>query len=196
MAFFTPEQVAILKGRVVRVDLMAEFRFQEETVRAWNGNTELVAGGHEWLPLYGAATIEGLGVSGGTVSESVTFTLNGLPGQPADFLRAALEETTDVQQQLVIVFLQLFSEEWQPVGSPIAIFWGFMQPPRVNRSPAQDDQGAIQSVMLTAENAFFNRSRPPFGRYSDRDQQQRSPGDLFFQFVPSLLFKTVTYPDY
>ena len=108
MAFFTPEQIAILKARVVRVDLMAEFRFQDETVRTWNGNTELVAGGHTWTPLYGAATVEGLAMSGGTVSESVTFTLNGLPGQPADFLRAALEETTDVQQQLVIVYLQLF----------------------------------------------------------------------------------------
>jgi hypothetical protein len=49
---------------------------------------------------------------------------------------------------------------------------------------------------MTAENAFFNRSRPPYGRYTDRDQQSRSAGDKFFQFTPSLLFKTFTYPDY
>lgn len=195
-AFFTPEQIELLSRSVVRLDLLAEFQFQSETIYAWNGNTALVAGAHTWLPLYGTATIEGLAISGGTVSETVTFTLNGLPNQSPDFLSKALEETPDVIQQFVVVYLQLFGDDWQPVGSPLGMFWGFMQPPRVNRSPMQDENGAVQSIVLTAENAFFNRSRPAFGRYSDRDQQLRSPGDKFFQFVPSLLFKTFTWPDY
>ena len=194
--FFTPDQIDILSKTVVRVDLMAEFQFRSETMYLWNGNTPLVSGGRTFLPAYGAATIEGVGISGGTVSESVDFTLNALPGQPLDFLRVALEETQDIVQQLVIVYLQLFNSDWQPVGVPIAIFWGFMQPPRVNRTPAQDDQGSIQSISMTAENAFFNRSRPPLGRCTDRDQQTRSPGDKFFQFQASLLFKSLVYPDY
>jgi hypothetical protein len=196
MAFFTPDQIAILQGIRVRVDLLAEFQFQSETVNVWNGNSMLEHDNKTWLPLYGAATIDGLGISGGTQSEKVDFTLNGLPNQPADFLRLALQETPDVMQQLVIVFMQLFDDDWQPHGPPISIFWGFMQPPRINRTPQQDTEGSIQSVQLTAENAFFNRSRPAYGRYSDRDQQTRSPGDKFFQFVPSLLHKTVAYPDF
>ena len=195
MPIFSPDQLALLAGKVVRVDMLAEFQFQSETMRAWNGNTPLVVGGHTWLPCFGAAVIDGLGVSGGGVSETVTFTLNGLPSQPNDFLRVALEETPDVVQQLVIVYLQLFGEDWQPVGSPTGIFWGFMQPPRVSRGPMQEDQGGEQAITLTAENAFFNRSRPPYGRYTDRDQQTRHPGDLVFQFVPTLLNKTIVYPD-
>lgn len=196
MPFFTPQQIAILSATTVRVDLLAEFQFKSQTMYLWNGNTRLVAGGRTWLPVYGATTIEGLGMSGGTVSEKVEFTLNGLPGQPLDFLRVALDETPDVEQQLVIVYLQLFDDVWQPVGNPVAIFWGFMQPPRINRTPQQDAEGSIQSISLSAENAFFNRSRPPYGRNTDRDQQIRHSGDKFFQFVPGLLFKTIVYPDY
>lgn len=196
MAFFTPSQIATLSESTVRLDLLAEFQFQSETIRVWNGNTKLTAGGHDWQPMYGAGTIEGLAMSGGTVSETVSFTLNGLPDQSADFLAKALEETPDVVQQLVIVFLQLFGDDWQPVGTPIGLFWGFMQPPGINRSPAQDESGSTQSITLTAENAFFNRSRPPFGRFTDRDQQTRYPGDRFFQFVPQLLFKNIVYPDW
>lgn len=203
MSFFTADQLALLSGRKVIVDFLVEMQFQSSTVRLWNGYTDLVTGGFTWSPLKGAAAIDGLGVSGGTVSESVTFTLNGLPDQAVDLLGLALAETPDVDQQLVKVYLQLFAgddhptvEAWQPAGSPLAVFWGFLQPPKVSRAQMSDTQGAVQSISITAENVFFNRSKPPNGRFTDRDQQTRHPGDKFFQFTPNLLFKTFTYPDF
>lgn len=197
MAFFTAPQLAILAATRVHVDFLAEFQFQSETVRLWrNGTTELVSGGHAWKPAYGTATIDGLGMSGGAISEVVTFTLKGIPDQVPDILGLALSESLEVAQRLVIVYMQMFDEDWQAVGSPIGIFWGFMQPPQVTRTPPQGDEGSTQSITVTAETAFFNRSKPPFGRYTDRDQQQRAPGDKFFQFTPSLLFKDFVWPDY
>jgi hypothetical protein len=196
MAFFTADQLALLSATTVRCDFLVEMQFQTSTARLWNGETDLVSGGHTWKPMHGAGVIDGLGVSGGTASESVTFTLNGLPTQDPDLLSLALNETPDVLQQLVIVYLQLFGEDWQPVGAPLGIWWGFMQPPKVSRTPMQGTEGATQSVSLTAENAFFNRSKPALGRYTDRDQQSRSAGDKFFQFTPNLLFKKFVWPDF
>lgn len=196
MSFFTADQLDTLSASTVRLDLLAKFDFTSDTIRVWNGHTDLVSGGHTWQPLHGAATIDGLAMPTGTTSEQVTFEVNGLPDQAVDFLSSAIAETPEVDQQLVTVFIQLFGDDWQPIGSPIGIWWGFCQPPRVSRSQMHDGSGAIQSISLTAENAFFNRSRPPYGRYTDRDQQKRSPGDKFFQFTPSLLFKTFRYPDY
>lgn len=194
--FFTPDQITALSATTVRCDFLIKLEFKSGTVYLWNGNTELVAGGQTWMPAYGAAQIDGLSVPTGTASSQVTLALTGLPDQSTDLLAKALEATPDVQQQPVTIYLQLFDIDWQPVGSPIGIWWGFMQPPRITRSAAGDVTGAIQSISLTAENAFFNRSRPPYGRYTDRDQQSRSDGDKFFQFVSSLLFKTFIYPDY
>lgn len=195
-AFFTPEQVAEFAKRQVRLDLLVEFRFASETMRVWNGNTVLETGGNTYLPMYGYGSIEGLGMASGTASESVSFQMSGLPSQTLDFLAMALDSINEVDQRIVIVSLQLFDEEWQPLGVPAPIFWGFMQPPRISRTEMNGTEGAIQSISMTAENAFFNRSRPPHGRYTDRDQQARSNGDKFFQFTPSLLHKVFTYPDY
>jgi hypothetical protein len=196
MAFFSPEQVAEFAKRQVRLDLLVEFRFASETMRVWNGNTALETGGNTYLPMYGYGSIDGLGMGAGTASESITFQMSGLPSKALDFLGMALDASHEVDQRVVIVSLQLFDEEWQPLGVPAPIFWGFMQPPRISRTEMNGTEGAIQSITMTAENALFNRSRPAYGRYTDRDQQVRSSGDRFFQFTPSLLHKVFTYPDY
>ncbi|WP_245517757.1 MULTISPECIES: hypothetical protein [unclassified Mesorhizobium] len=194
--FFTTDQLALLASSRVYVSLLVDFSFSSGIERAWNGNTPLVAGGNTYLPMHGAGQIDGLGLSGNGASDSVTISVDGLPDQALGFLAKALANTPSVDQQLLTVYLQLFDSEWQTVGNPIPIFWGFMQPPKVSRTEMQGTDGAVQSIAITAENAFFNRSRPPYGRYTDRDQQARSPGDKFFGFVASILVKTVTYPDY
>jgi hypothetical protein len=198
MAFFTPAQIDQLSGRVVRVALLVEFQFASGTKRVWEGNTELESGGHTWLPLRGMGSIEGLTGpgGGGTAAEAVTFRVSGIPNDASGLLAEALSGTNDALQRLVTIYLQLFDDDWQPHSVPIGVWWGFMQPPKVSRTEIQGTEGATQSVEMQAENAFFNRSRPPFGRYTDRDQQARSPGDRFFQFVGSLLFKKLNYPAY
>ncbi|RUM99039.1 hypothetical protein EET67_05215 [Pseudaminobacter arsenicus] len=196
MAFFTSDQIAALSASTVRVDFLTKMEFKSGTSYLWNGNTDLMTGGQTWKPMHGAGVIDGLSAPTGTAAEAVTFQLNGLPDQATDLLRMALEDNQDSAQRLVTVYLQLFDADWQAAGAPIGIWWGFMQPPRITRTPMQGTEGAIQSISMQAENAFFNRSRPPYGRYTDRDQQKRSPGDKFFQFTPSLLFKSFTYPDY
>lgn len=185
-----------MSGSVVRCDLLVEMAFRSETIRVWNGNTELMAGGRKWLPMYGYGIVDGLSMPTSAVSESITLQLNGLPNQAADFLKVAIDETPEVDQRTVTVFIQLFNEDWQPYGVPAPIWWGYMQPPRISRTQVRDLEGAVQTITLTAENAFFGRSRPPFGRYTDRDQQNRSPGDRFFQFTASLVYKSFRYPDY
>lgn len=194
--FFSSEQLAHLSETTVRVDLLAKFEFASRPVYLWNGTTALETGGQTWQPLNGRATVDGIGIASGETSETVTATLDAIPGKNGDILALALEETPEVVQRLVTYFLQLFDADWQPVGAPIGIWWGFMQPPKVSRTPMQGAEGASQTIRLSAENAYYNRSRPPYGRYTDRDQQKRAPGDKFFQFAPGLVFKTFTYPAY
>lgn len=196
-AFFTEDQIETLAGATVRCDFLVEFDFTSGPYWAWNGNTDLVVAGHTYKPMYGFGQIDGLGIAGpGTTSQAVTLSLDGLPGMPLDFLAKALAETSEVDQRMVTVSLQLFSEDWQSSGVPIPVFRGFMQPPKVSRSEMAGTEGAIQSVAISAENIFFGRARPPHGRNTDRDQQARSPGDKFFGFVSGLLYKQITYPDY
>lgn len=199
-AFFTADQIAALSETVVRVALPVQFDFASETKYAWNGNTEIELGGnsppHTYLPMYGFGQIDGLGVGGGEQSEAVTLSLDGLPDQNLDILASALAETGEVDQQLLTISLQLFDDDWQAVGVPIGLFRGFMQPPNVARTAGTETDGGTQSITLDAENIFYGRARPPYGRNTDRDQQNRSLGDKFFGFVSGLLWKKIVYPDY
>lgn len=195
-AFFTAEQIELLSASVVRCDFLFKFEFADAPIYAWNGNTDLESGGNTYQALKGYARLDGLGLGGqGTVSESVTLGLSGLP-LPPDFLAQVLAETPQAVQRLLTISLQLFNADWQVVGSPIPLFWGFMQPPEVTRTEMQGTEGAVQSVSITAENIFFGRSMPPNGRFTDTDQRRRSPTDKFFGFMMSLKSKKITYPDY
>lgn len=196
MSFFTSDQIAALSASTVRIAPLVEMEFTSGTTRVWNGEYDLTSGGKTWLPMYGTGSIDGLGLNPSGQSESVTLTLSGIPDTDLDILGKVLDDTPEVTQRSVRIYLQLFDSDWQPVGAPIAVWWGFLMPPKVARSPMQDGTGSTQTVTIDAENAFFNRSRPPSGRYTDRDQQSRSPGDKFFQYTSSLLFKTFKYPDF
>lgn len=196
-AFFTSDQLAALSATPVRCDFLIQFDFASGSFYAWNGNTDLVVDGNTYKPMYGFGTIDGLGLSSaGTTSQAVTLSLDGLPDQNLDFLSKALAETSEVDQQMVTISLQMFDADWQTVGTPIAMYRGFLQPPKVTRSEMAGTEGAVQSISVAAENIFFGRARPPHGRNTDRDQQARSPGDKFFGFVSGLLYKTIRYPDY
>lgn len=196
MAFFTADQIAVLSAGAVRVAFLVEFGFTSQTMRLWNGEYALTSGGETWMPMKGHGKIDGLSVGSGETAANVEFTLSGVPDAELNLLALALEETPEANQRSVRVYLQLFDADWQPVGVPLGIWWGVLQPPRVQRSPQSEIDGSMQSISITAENAFFNRARPPAGRYTDRDQQKRSDGDTFFQFMPGLSAKTFIYPSY
>lgn len=194
--YFSEEQLEYLSGNVVRIDFLIKMDFVSETVRCWNGHYKLTSGGYQWLPLHGIATIDGIEYANTTASQSVTFSLSGLPDQSPDILAKALEGTHEAVQQLVTIYLQIFDDNWQPVGQPITIWFGFMQPPEITSSEIGAEDGNTQTISMVAENIFFNRSKPPYGRYTDRDQQSRFEGDKFFQFVAALKRKIINYPDY
>lgn len=196
MAFFSADEIARLAAKEVRVAPLVKFEFDGDTAYAWNGYTPLITGWQTWLPMFGAGSIDGLGFTGTGASENVTVSLNGLPDDALPFLANAINTTTQVSQRLMTVYMQFFDENWQPDAPPIGIFYGFMQPPSISRAPATDTEGSIQTISIVAENAFYFRSKPKNGRYTDADQKRRSPTDKGLEFTKSLTFKNFTYPDF
>lgn len=196
MGFFTAEEVERLASKEIRMAPLVKMEFEGDTAYCWNGYTEITTGGNTYLPMYGAASINGLGFSGGTASENVTVSLSGLPDEGLPVLAQALAASNSISQKMLTAYIQFFDVNWQPEGPPIGIFYGFMQPPQITRTAATETEGATQSISIVAENVLFNRSKPKNGRYTDQDQKRRSPTDRGFEFVKSLTFKNFTYPDF
>lgn len=194
MAFFTDDQIELMVRRTVRSAWLIEMQFKSATSRVWAGDTPIDINGHLWQPTYGMVQIEGLGFTGEPVSQQVTVTA---PGVDETLLSMALAEGNEADQQPAMFYLQFFGDDWQPVGGLAPLFFGLMQQPRVSRSAPSDTEGAVQSISLPIENPFYNRARPPFGRFTALDQNRRTPvQDDFFNFVPSLANKTIRYPDF
>ncbi len=190
MTFFTAEQAAKAAASTVRMAWLAKFDFLSDTVRIWAGNRRVTLASQVWLPTFGEVKIDGLGWTGDTSSKQLTMELSGVDDA---FLSAVLAETGEVDQRPLTIYLHLFDEDWQPDGGLIPIFLGLMQPPEMSRTEGENPK---QTVHLVAENLMFNRAKPPFGRYSDRDQNNRTTGDKFFEFTPSLLSKMIVWPDF
>lgn len=196
MTFFTADEISRFKSGAVRVALLVKMDFTSRTLGAWNGATKLTIDGVDYLPMYGAGQIEGLEFANSTTSEQITFSIAGVDDT---ILGTALSETGEVQDRLVTIFMQFFDDDWQPIAAAPAIFFGFMQPPEGAQTEILTDLNSsspVRTINVRAENVFFNRSRAPGGRYSDRDQQYKHPGDKVFDFMPGLTFKTFYYPDY
>jgi hypothetical protein len=194
VSFFGPDQIEAFSKSTVRVGLLYELFFKSETARYWSGNTSLIAGGRQWLPTFGMVQVSGLGATSEAVSRQVTLSVSGVDEKA---LRMVTAETEEADQQPAVVHLQLFDDEWQNAGATISIFPGIMQPPKVSRSAVTQDKGAEQTISISLENAFLERARPAYGRYTASDQNHRTEQpDDFCNFIPSLFSKTFTYPDY
>jgi hypothetical protein len=201
MAFFSPAEAALLALGTVRVATLVDLEFggtppEGGPVYIWNGFGTRTFAGRTYLGCGDLGNIEGLEEARLPVSHQVTFTLSGVPDSPADILAKVLEASDIVQGRLAIVSLQLFDGAWATAGSPIPIYFGVMMPPRVTREPATEATGARRVLTLPTENLFFGRGRPAAGRYTDREQQTRYPGDRFCEYTAQLVNMTINWPDY
>lgn len=187
MAFFSADQIALLRATEVRIALLAEFHFAT-VMRYWNGDHELTAGGNTWNGLHGLARVEGLTESRGTESRQVTFTLShNVPELNA----LAIGDPDAVQGKTAVCYFQLFNRDWVTVGAPIPIYFGICQPMTVSRQSAEIGEAIVRTIRLPTENLFYGRSRVPAGLYTHADQQARAAGDQFFVFTP--LLKNLRY---
>lgn len=203
MSHFSASEIQTLSETQVRAAILVKMDFVSGAKYVWNGKTELLIGGNTYIPLHGLGRFDGLTFTREPVSQRFTVSIEGLPakttttpGSDLNVLALALSETDEVEGKTITVSYQFFGEDWQPVGSPVGLALGFMRKPRVDLSSIDGEDGPIQTIKIGCENMFYNRSLPPLGRYTDRDQQARYSGDLICQFQPDLRIKKWTYPSY
>ena len=188
----TMEQAAALGQNAVRMATLVEMQFASQTMRLWNGVGRIDIAGLEWRGTGVSGQIDGLPQTRRIVSEKVTFTLSGIDAQVQAV--AALGQD-DVQQRPILAWLQLFDDDWQPLGARLPAWWGLMQRIRQTKAP-RNNEGDLRTVSIEAENIYMGRARPPARRYTDRDQQALYPGDQFFRFVADQRVKTVVWPTF
>lgn len=188
MAAFPAAIQAQLERKLVRAALLVEFHFLDGVKRVWRGFGDATINGHVWQGTNELGSITGLSQARDGSAEQATFSLSGVA---ADLLAKAVGDPDQYAQRPVKVFLQFFDDAWQPLDSPQAIWVGYMDTLSITRT---GDDGQTRTITMTAENVFANRARPPYGTYSNSDQQGRYPGDKGCERVADLVNAEIDWP--
>ena len=169
-----PASVATaLAQQNVAIVTFAKLEFPSGTVYLHNSLGSYTWGGHDWLGVGDLGSIsqveEGLDVS----PYAITLTLSGLD---ATISGAALTE--DYYLHGVTVYLGVLDTDDVLIDTPTQIWAGFMD--QMNMTVGADGGDAIQLV-AESELSRFNKSLNLM--YTNTAQQERSSGDLFFNFL-------------
>lgn len=190
MALYFPQAVqAHLAGGAIRMAHLVQCAFASGTFRTWQGWSTLVAGGHEWTGNGGLISVSEIDASPSQFASSFSLTMSGLPDDQFDaYAKLYMADPDEYRGRQVIVFLQVFDGNWQPLDQPYALATGFMDVPSFEVT-----EGAAR-ITLQCEGAFVTRKRPRWGFYTDADQQRRYPGDRGLEFTPVAATRNVKQP--
>lgn len=156
--------------------------FQGAPKRWWNGFGDVDHAGFTWHGLGDLISVSPVSSSYGLSASQVTFTLAATP----EMLGLALAAKARVRNRQVIVYSQMVANDniqigatayqfGQAIGSPFSVWSGTMQ-----RMPWRASGPSTRSLTLECEGLFYKRNAPPFGMWTDADQQARYPGDIGF----------------
>lgn len=168
---FTVAQIDLLEANRDTVEARRTFevQFASGTVRMIEGSTPFSDGTHNWLPAH--AIIET-----GSADQTAEGVLAAAPmiykfGAVTPALGLALtQDEPEWRDRLVIQRVQLFADG-DPVGPAIHVHRGRMADARWR------DDVAVEHFEIRVEGPFRDRNETLLGKYTDRDQQMRSPGD-------------------
>jgi len=157
----------------VAIVSFAKLEFPSGTVYLHNSLGMYTWGGQDWLGVGDLGSIsqveEGLDVS----PYAITLTLSGL-----DATISGVALTEDYYLHPVTVYLGVLDTDDVLISDPTQIWAGFMD--QMNMSVGADGGDAIQ-LIAESELSRFNKSLNLM--YTNAAQQEKSSGDLFFNFM-------------
>lgn len=196
MAFFNETVSAYLDGRSLGASYLVFMDFRDAPRRWWTGFGTLHTAGTDWQGTGEVISIDGLQSSIGMSAPQTTFTLSGVD---PDIVAQAKAGSERVKDRRVRVYIQFFHINPSDAGNQV---WANLDQPSVIWSGRMDtirftaDGPSQRSITVTAESLWTNRSRPPYGLYTDRDQNARFAGDRGLEQVASLVNKTIRWPTF
>lgn len=210
MPFYPPLPSTVrAQAQKQRVDaaLFVTFGFKSllvppnQPLRIWEGDGLLNREGKDW---YGIGqrqdgsgnplqSIDGLEQAINGTAPQLTLTLNGVDAKVVNAAKkdAEADEIEGRDLKIEIGFFLETPAAWVPLDNLLHVGTWVMQKPSFTAQNA-----TLRTITLPCETMFSQRSRSPFGMLTDRDQQRRFPGDRALEFIPKMIDRTVTWPEF
>jgi len=172
---FSAAIVTELTGQHLRPAFFLQAHFLSGDIFLWSGVGTVQWNGNEWIGVGELAQISDIEESNDIKANNVTFTLSGIP---SDMIAQAINETR--QGYAVNLWFGCFGDGNNVIADPLKCFAGRMDVPMI-------EEGAVTStISITVENILVDLQRSRLRNYTHQDQQIDYPGDLGFEYVPTL----------
>lgn len=171
---------------VCGVHWLAALDFSTGMVRLTTAPVDVVAGGNTYTGLGSLLQVGAVAESEDASAERVTLSA---PVVSSAMLSAVLGPASTYRGRRVALSIQLFDGAFQPVGSAVPRWAGYMEPVRITRQPATPEAGQGGGrIELPCQRAGMARARNFQGlRHTHQQQVLRFPGDLGLQYMQALI---------
>jgi len=134
--------------------------------------------------LFGGNAYEGVGSFGtiGAIAESSDGSAVGMTVSLSGIEHSLADEVLNQPYRGVamMIYLGAVAADFCTVTAPPALIW------RGKIDTVTLTDGASLMITITGESRMRDQGRPRVRRYTNQEQQERYPGDRFFEFLPSL----------
>lgn len=187
VALDAPASAAII-SRARGAHWLVEMDFASGTLYYTTNAIDISARGHTYIGLSSLAEVAVITESENASAQkgSLYFALVN----PA-MLAATIGNVESYRGRPARLFLQLIDSNYQPVGTPVQRFTGYMEPVKVTRKRQSAEGGGFTGrIELPLSRAGMARARNVQGlRLSDAQQQLKHPGDKFYEYMTGLIEK-------
>lgn len=167
--------LAELGKPTVRPAIFVEIEFSSGFIRLWSGLGTITALGESWTGAGDLLAVVPAEENVAVQANGMSITLTGI--NPA-FLALALLNAN--QSKLAKVYIGFLTAANAVIVDPYLFFSGRVDVPEIN-------EGAdTATIRITAESRLITLRRARPRRYTSEDQKEDFPGDLGFDFVPSI----------
>lgn len=172
---WTLEQIQFLQANrdMIEARRTFQFDFRSVTVRAIEGSVPWNDGTDNWIPALNVIGAEGITASGVMDAHPARYRLGKIT---ASLGLAVLTDESEWRDRRLTQRLVLMMAG-RAVGPAIFIHSG-----KIADIRRREDVGA-DYLEVRVEGPFKDRNAAMLGRYTDRDQQMRSPGDRGCEYV-------------
>ena len=179
----SPQMASDIRASELEIYLAVEMFFSDTNVtRAWSGLGTINIGGN---PYTGVGDLGQIGPITETTELKNTGVTIGLSGIPLTAISNALLQ--DYQGRPCNIYIGTGNAASQTINTPYKIFGGQIDTMQI------EETAETATISVKVESRLLEFNRPKETLYTDADQQDRYPGDRFFEYVPSLQEKEILW---
>lgn len=181
----------VLRRGDVACTILCQMDFRTNPQRWWLGYGPITAGGVTYEGTGDMIKVSAMSLTYGMSAGMVRFSV---PNASPEMVARCDNQESEVNGRRVQVLYQLFSTVEQDghhrgtlIGDPISVFLGRM------KDMTSTSTADAREIELECYGRMSQQGRPPYGRWTNTDQQARYPGDRGLEFIPTLRDKAITW---